>query len=136
MNIVFVVLHYENLEDTRCCLDSLVKYLYSKNAQIVVVDNGSRQGKLIDISSQYAQDNIHFIYSKENLGFAKGNNLGFKVAKHNLNADIIVLANNDLVFEQECFVDKVIKHYTEDKFDVAGPRIISLVDGKSIFLQE
>ena len=48
-----------------------------------------------------------------------------------MNADIIVLANNDLVFEQECFVDKVIKHYTEDKFDVAGPRIISLVDGKN-----
>ena len=63
MNIVFVVLHYENLEDTRCCLDSLVKYISSENAQIVVVDNGSRQGKLIDISAQYAQDNIHFIYS-------------------------------------------------------------------------
>lgn len=47
MNITVVVLHYENIKDTRECLDSLKKYLddTKNNINIVVVDNGSIKEK-------------------------------------------------------------------------------------------
>ena len=46
MNITVVVLHYENIKDTRECLDSLKKYLDdTKNNINVVVDNGSIKEK-------------------------------------------------------------------------------------------
>lgn len=131
-SIVFVVLHYETLDDTKKCLDSLVPYLRDSRVQVVAVDNGSPNGKLETLAPQYAENAaIHFIYSKENLGFARGNNLGFAYAKHELNADLIILANNDLVFEQEDFVDTLVKRCEETAFDVAGPKILSLVDGKN-----
>lgn len=128
VNIVFVVLHYETLQDTRECLDSLLKYV-SESVEVVLVDNGSIRGKLSEIETEYSEnERIHFIYSKENLGFAKGNNIGYKFAKYNLNADIIILCNNDLIFKQGDFIGSLLKKYNDYDFDIAGPKIISLVD--------
>ena len=133
MNITVVVLHYENIKDTRECLDSLKKYLddTKNNINVVVVDNGSIKEKTAAIEKEYLNDKIHFIESGENLGFAKGNNIGFHYAKYELHSDIIILANNDLIFEQVDFMDQIEKDMTENHIDVAGPRIISLVDHKN-----
>lgn len=131
MKIAFVVLHYENIEDTKECLNTLKKYISKGQTSVVVVDNGSKKEKLETIANQYINDQIIFLYSDDNLGFARGNNIGYIFAKKNLSADIIVLCNNDLIFRQDSFLDKIEEHYYEDKFDVAGPRIISLVDGKN-----
>lgn len=127
--IAIVILHYENVEDTLECIESLNKQ-QGKEFDIVVVDNGSISGKLDSIKLLFWGDNrIHFIRSDVNLGFAKGNNMGFNYAKKELCADIIILANNDLIFAQEDFVRKIEMLYLETKYDVAGPKIISLVDG-------
>lgn len=130
--VVFVVLHYETIEDTRNCINSLLKYITKENVEIVVVDNGSTRGKMSDISKEYEKySRIHMIYSDKNLGFAKGNNLGFIYAKETLKADIIILANNDLIFEQEDFISVLLTEYKRTQFDVAGGKIISLVDSKN-----
>lgn len=129
VRIVFVILHYETVSDTMDCLNSLLKYLSRDYVDVVVVDNGSKQGKLIEIAEIYnTYSQIHFIYSKENLGFAKGNNIGYKYAKYDLKAELIILANNDLVFRQENFIDLLVENYEKTQFDVAGPEIISLLD--------
>lgn len=130
--VAFVILHYETVDDTKECVDSLVKYFDGDRVQAVIVDNGSVNGKLKPLEDTYGvYEQIHFIYSERNLGFANGNNLGFVYAKKQLGAKIIVLANNDLVFRQENFVDELVKLSESEKFDVAGPRIMSLVDGKN-----
>lgn len=130
--IAVVILHYEYLNDTRECLDSLIQYLEGDEVQIIVVDNGSKNGKISQISSEYAEyDQIKFLISPINLGFAKGNNLGYMYAKYNLKPEIIILANNDLVFEQKNFMRKLLELKGQTNFDVAGPKTISLVDGKN-----
>ena len=119
--IAVVVLHYNNIADTRRCLSSLEKYRNS-NFNIVVVDNGSPQEKVTPLEKEFNND--YYIYSPKNLGFAKGNNLGFKFAKEKLKADIIILANNDTVFNQPDFVEKLTQHWKKG-FDVAGPSLLS-----------
>ena len=42
--IVFVILHYNDIEETRKCLISLKKYIKEGNVDIVIVDNGSKKG--------------------------------------------------------------------------------------------
>lgn len=128
---VFVVLHYETLDDTAKCIDSLLKYTQSGESSIVVVDNGSKTGTIDKISGKYDESKVHFIRSEENLGFARGNNLGYVFAKQQLSADIIVLTNNDTVFEQTDFDTKLDEYASSLKFDVAGPKIISLADAKN-----
>lgn len=130
MKTAFIVLHYENLEDTKKCVDSLIKCFNDENISIVIVDNGSINEKINTLEKNYKKyKNIYYIYSDENLGFAKGNNLGFAYAKECFKADLIILCNNDLLFEQKEFLNKLYQHYNEDNFDIAGPKIISLVDG-------
>ncbi|CBK79342.1 Predicted glycosyltransferases [Coprococcus catus GD/7] len=133
MNITVVVLHYENIKDTKECLDSLKKYLNDtkNNINVVVVDNGSIKEKTAAIEEDYVNDKIYFIESCRNLGFAKGNNIGFHYAKYELHSDIIILANNDLIFKQVDFMNQIAKEMIENHIDVAGPRIISLVDHKN-----
>lgn len=133
MNITVVVLHYENIKDTKECLNSLKKYLNDtkNNINVVVVDNGSIKEKTAAIEEDYVNDKIYFIESGRNLGFAKGNNIGFHYAKYELHSDIIILANNDLIFKQVDFMNQIAKEMIENHIDVAGPRIISLVDHKN-----
>ena len=133
MNITVVVLHYENIKDTKECLDSLKKYLNDtkNNINVVVVDNGSIKEKTAAMEEDYVNDKIYFIESGRNLGFAKGNNIGFHYAKYELHSDIIILANNDLIFKQVDFMNQIAKEMIENHIDVAGPRIISLVDHKN-----
>lgn len=133
MNVSFVVLHYENVEDTRECIESLLKYTNNgnNNVNIIVVDNGSKNGKANTIENEIKNKNIYYIYSSQNLGFAKGNNLGFYYAKYTLNSDIIVLSNNDIIYNQIDFIERTIKDIGEQHIDVAGPKIISMVDYKN-----
>lgn len=123
-NIVFVVLHYNNLKETKKCITSLKKYLSNINVHIVIVDNGSPVNRLDKLKSQNQNPQIHYIISQENLGFARGNNLGFKYAKEKLKANIIILTNNDTWFEQKDFIT-LLKKYYENGFDVAGPKILT-----------
>lgn len=131
--ISIIILHYENLSDTKQCLDSLLPYIFNEDAEvnIIVVDNGSRKEKLISIKNEYDYENIVFLYNENNMGFAKGNNVGYRYAKLKLHSDIIILANNDLIFKQYNFIDVLLDDYNTVHFDVAGPKILSLEDGKN-----
>lgn len=124
ISISFVVLHYNNWNETKNCIQSLKKYLNNKTVHIIVVDNGSTKEKLNKISRENNNPFIHYIISSKNLGFARGNNLGFKYAKYTLNSSIIILTNNDTWFKQKDFIDKLELHYLEG-FDVAGPKILT-----------
>lgn len=132
MNVIaFVILHYETTNDTRDCLASLMKYMQD-NVYIIIVDNGSVVGKLDSLKEEYKNiDNIVFLRSETNLGFAKGNNIGFCYAKKKLKADYIILTNSDTIFEQEDFVKTMVDAQLKYHFDIAGPQIISMVDGKN-----
>ena len=91
----------------------------------MIVDNGSsnNSGKLID-SKYKDKNNIHVILLKDNLGFAKGNNIGFQYAKKELNCDFICMLNNDTILSQNTFIDKCYEIYQHHSYAVIGPMII------------
>ena len=94
-----------------------------------MVDNASNNGsieKVEKICDQY--DNIHIIKNNENLGFAAGNNIGFRYAKNEVGADFIAVLNNDIIVPDKEFIHQVEALYADTKFDVAGPDIESLAD--------
>lgn len=131
-NIVFVILHYENISDTTQCLNSLMPYLNGRGVSVVIVDNGSTYGTLDDLKSTFKDKNsLYFLRSETNEGFARGNNIGYKYAKRYLNPSIIILANSDIVFPKDNFISKLIQDYLDSHFTIAGPKIISAIDGKN-----
>ncbi|MDB8558257.1 glycosyltransferase family 2 protein [Turicibacter sanguinis] len=123
----FVILHYNNYLDTIECIDSIINNINHKNYHIVVVDNQSpnNSGKIL-LSKYFNHNKVTVILSDKNLGFAKGNNLGFEYAKKKLNSDFIILINNDTEIHQEDFLKKIEKKYEMHSFAVLGPDIITL----------
>lgn len=129
MHISFVILHYVTFNDTVECVDSIINNIDYKDYSIIIVDNGSQNGSGKKLLDKYSEDDrIDILLNEKNLGFAKGNNLGFIYAKNNRKADFIVMINNDTIIEQKDFCNQILKNYDAIKFDIAGPDIISLVD--------
>ncbi|MDP4145742.1 MAG: glycosyltransferase [Bacillota bacterium] len=125
----FVILHFKNLKDTIKCIQSIMETILYSNYNIVIVDNGSNDGSGEYLKKLYKDRNyINVIIKSENLGFAKGNNIGYKFAKYDLNADFICLLNNDIIIAQVNFIEKCIELYESKKYFVIGPDVISLVD--------
>lgn len=107
--ISIVTVNYNGCEDTCQMLESLranVSYPY----EVIVVDNGSRCDEAAVIAARFP--GVVAVRSEENLGFAGGNNLGFKKAT----GDYILLLNNDTLVRDDSF------RYLVEKLD-SSPRI-------------
>lgn len=120
--IVFVVLHYLTTNQTIDCVDSIIEKEKKRNYRIIIVDNCSNNGSFEILKTKFANNKkIIFLANSSNLGFARGNNVGFKYAKNCLKPDYIVLCNNDIILLDDIF-DKVKKRFLEKRFAVLGPK--------------
>ncbi|MFC1668293.1 glycosyltransferase family 2 protein [Chlamydiota bacterium] len=92
VSILIVTWRVKELLDD--CFQS-IKENTSCSYEIIVVDNNSRDGTVELIKEKYSE--IKLIMSDKNLGFAKANNVGIKIARGEnvllLNPDTIVLAH-------------------------------------------
>ena len=126
----FVILHYLNFDDTLRCVNSILDNVNYPDYNIVVVDNGSPNDSGKKLESHFgSKSEIQIILNQENLGFARGNNVGYKYAKETLKSDFIALINNDTIIDQPDFIERVLQQFSRSRFHVLGPDIISLKDG-------
>ena len=72
--------------------------------------------------------NLSIIKSKDNYGFAKGNNIGAKFASEIFKPDFIIFSNNDILFKYKCLnLRNLIKKFTlDDRIALIGPRVVGL----------
>lgn len=107
--VFIVIINYNGYKDTIECVKSLYKINYN-NFEIVIVDNKSTNNS-VDYLKKFLKGCI-LIESRENLGFAGGNNLGIKYALKN-RADYILLLNNDTLVESN-FLDEMLNSFCKD----------------------
>lgn len=124
MKFCFIILHYKNLKDTLECINSIKEKLSSKDYKIIVVDNGSLDETTEGLKKLEGIDkNTDIIFSNENLGFAKGNNLGCEYAIKKYIPEFLVIINNDTLIIENKFLEKIENKYLETEFDILGPYI-------------
>jgi len=100
MKVGVVVLNYKNYTETFKCVDSI---LLQKNIdfKIVVVDNGSGNESAYELHKKYENEpKVEVIEVKENVGFAKGNNIGIKRLRDE-GYEYIFLSNSDILFDRD-----------------------------------
>lgn len=130
MNICFLILHYLTDIDTIECVQSIENLDGADKANIVIVDNFSNNGSIEKVESAVNKfDNCKILYSNKNLGFAKGNNIGYSYIKKKFSNPFVVVLNNDTVIKQKDFITKITCIYNKTPYAVLGPDIISLADG-------
>lgn len=116
--VSIITLSYNNLELTKNCIESIYKYSRYPNFELIVIDNASTDDApqyLKSIEQQYPH--LKIIYNQENLGFAKANNQGIKIAK----GKYLILINNDTVVTNDWIV-KLVNHMEHDQnIGLLGP---------------
>lgn len=118
-----VILNYLNYKDTVECLET-IKNQKGTKLKVVVVDNCSENNsaeKLVEIFSN--DKDISIIKTKENLGYAKGNNVGINYLRK-LGIDKIFILNNDTVITDPYYFKKIGDFNYSTKVGVVGTKII------------
>ena len=93
VQLSIITINYNGLKDTCELIDTLP--LGDESIEVIVVDNASSQDEATVIENRYPQVNV--IRSKENLGFAAGNNLGIKAAQ----GKYLFFLNNDTLLKPQ-----------------------------------
>jgi len=139
VDLSIIILSYNTKELLRKCLESLVLSIKKQacpltrrvlRMEIVVVDNGSTDGSREYLKSQNSNlktktQNLKLIFNQENLGYAKGNNVGLKEAS----GRYILFLNSDTEIVPGSLEEVV--GYMEDHQDVGAltPKTL-LANGK------
>ena len=109
-----ITIYYNGLKDTCELIDS---FPFNNEMEVIVVDNASKQDEASIILKKYTH--IKVIRSRQNLGFAGGNNLGIKEAK----GKYILLINNDTFFK-EFNIDPLIERLeSSERIGLVCPKL-------------
>ena len=112
MNLSVVIVNYQTFELTRDTVNSVLGYDYPFSVEVVVVDNASGDDSLARLKD-YFKDDVTFIASGENRGFAAGNNLALKDF-----SDYVLLLNSDTIVWENTLEN--IYNYMENHPDVGA----------------
>lgn len=129
MKILIVILNYNGLALLEKNLKSVVNTSY-KDFNVVVVDNGSSDNTSVEyLKNKFPT--VKIVKSDENLGFARGANLGVSTYP---NYDAYLFLNNDVSVNND-WLTKMVDVLSSDKnIGAVGPKVLysKLRDGKYI----
>jgi GT2 family glycosyltransferase len=121
--VAVVILNFKVRDQALKCLESVRKSSY-KNLEIIVVDNNSGD----DIEKDL--EDVIFLQTGENKGYAGGNNFGIKKAL-GLGVDYILILNPDTVIETNA-IEKLVEAAEKYNAGIVGPKIY-FKTGKTIW---
>lgn len=101
--VSIISVHFNQIDLTEAFIKSVLNQSYIE-FELIIIDNGSVNEPINPLVEKYPM--VCFIISKENLGFAGGNNLGIEKAK----GEFLFFLNNDT----EIFDDTIgilVEHY-------------------------
>ncbi|MGE6220059.1 glycosyltransferase family 2 protein [Nubsella zeaxanthinifaciens] len=99
-------------------LKSIAKSYSPNEVEVIIVDNGADKNMELIFHPYF--ENIKYIQSKENLGFAGGNNLGIQKAK----GDYIFLLNNDTEIPAGCIQTLIAELEANPKIGLLSPLLL------------
>lgn len=94
MDVSIIIVNYNTKHTTAACIDSVFNKTRDISFEVILVDNASTDGS----KECFEQDErINYIFSTENLGFGRANNVGISHAKGRniifLNPDTLLINN-------------------------------------------
>lgn len=124
MKIAIIILNYNSSADCRKCIGSL-KLQQGVEAEIVVVDNCSREEERKAVESICKEEECTFIANNENRGYNAGNNVGLRYAAEK-GYEYALIANPDMEFPQTDYLATMLAKMQEDEeIVVCGSDIIT-----------
>lgn len=96
MDVSIIIVNFNTKDLTAACIQSILQFTSDITYEIILVDNGSSDGSVDFIKSNF--DDVLLIDLTTNLGFGKANNIGVEKASGEyvffLNSDTLLLENS------------------------------------------
>ncbi len=127
MKVSVIIVSYNAKIYLEQCLSSVEAALKNTDGEIIVVDNASPEKTVDFVRDKFP--NVQFIESKENLGFAKANNLGVEKAR----GEYVLILNPDTLIPENLFTELI--PYAESVKDM-GALGVRLIDANGKFHPE
>jgi len=126
-----VILTYNNAKLSEISVDSVIERSKYGNLEVIVVDNNSDQETVAMLAKYKGRKGIKLKLNKVNYGFAKGNNIGMKMAT----GEYIVLLNND-VRVTPGWIERLVSHARNNpKIGLVGPVTNSIGNESKITIE-
>lgn len=126
VQVSVIIVNYNTKQMTNECIESIIAYTNGLNYEIILVDNGSSDG-----SKEFFEkkEGIVYIYSNENLGFGRANNLGAEKATGNY---LFLLNSDTLLFDNS--IKKMLDFFTlnQNVLKIGALGCILIDDNKSM----
>lgn len=116
--VSIITVNFNQAKVTHDLLVSIEKLTY-KDIEVIIVDNGSKEDLSSELNDTYDIQSLNIITSKENLGFAGGNNLGIKQAK----GEYLYFVNNDTELLPNSIQPLLARFATDPTIGVVSPKI-------------
>jgi GT2 family glycosyltransferase len=127
LQLSIIIVNYNVKYFLEQCLCSVIKACKNIDAEIIVADNNSTDGSKEYLALKF--NAVHFIWSNDNVGFAKANNIALAAAK----GKYILFLNPDTIVPEDCF-ERCLAFF--DTHSNAGALGIKMIDGTGTFLKE
>lgn len=125
INVSVVIVNWNTKKLLENCLKSIVDKVGDIGKvedftyEVIVVDNGSQDGSQKMVTTKFPK--VRLLENKENLGFAKANNLGIQVAK----GKYVLLLNSD-TYMVENSLQKLVRRADEtEDIGAVGPMLLN-----------
>ncbi|MFC6993633.1 glycosyltransferase family 2 protein [Haladaptatus sp. GCM10025707] len=105
-HVTISILNLNGKEMTKDCVKSIISLTNYENFDIVIVDNGSSDGSVPEIKSEFPE--LEIIENETNEGFSKANNR-VMVRSLERQSDYTLLLNNDTQIIQEGWLAKLVE---------------------------
>lgn len=115
--LVSVITVNYNHPEVTCALLASLRNISYPNIEVIVIDNASPDDDPSMIPENYPE--VVFLRSKENLGFAGGNNIGTRIAK----GKYVLFINNDTEVEPGFLEPLVEKCESDSEIGGVSPKI-------------
>lgn len=96
--IGIVIVNYNGEKYQNDALKTIYESSYN-DLEVIIVDSGSKDNSIAMAKELYPD--VHYLLQEENVGVAKGNNIGIHYAIEELKTDYVLLLNNDIELHKD-----------------------------------
>ena len=129
MKLSIIIVNYNTYDLTKQTIESIIQKEHPFQYEILLVDNASSDGSIENLQEHFndllLEGILQIFINEANLGFAKANNIGMRIAK----GEYILLLNSDTVVKEDCLA-KCLSHMDKNNnIGALGCKVV-LPDGK------
>ncbi len=118
-DLSIIIVNYRSSRHVLNCLHSIRESGMKIKYEIIIVDNASNDGSKEQILNAY--ENLIWIQSEYNAGFARANNMGIKAAK----GRNILLLNADTIVKNNAIEHTVLIFDKEQQYSACGVQLLN-----------